>query len=260
MAALAETSASFLISDSPINSTMRLPSLATTLISLDQNRRQDQATHIDREPRTEREQLLIAELDEKAHVISLQKMVMQGMQAQTVLHAMYVEGLRGQLQGKEEKKAQGQERGRINTDGMPKILTNNDLFQCVQEGHKTRIAAEEAAANRKDKKTRCLKAVGIWKVREVDRKERNSTLKSQWTVEVRRWEVERDSAKFDQRKAHWTKPKMPTMEKAVPRPKVSDFEQESEASDDDRRKDDEEDGGTNSDGDEMEESDGNDSD
>ncbi|PPQ84432.1 hypothetical protein CVT25_011259 [Psilocybe cyanescens] len=46
--------------------------------------------------------------------------------------------------------------------------------------------------------------------------------------EVKRWEAERDSARCDQRKARWTKPKMLAIEKATPKPKIADFEEESE--------------------------------
>jgi hypothetical protein len=63
----------------------------------------------------------------------------------------------------------------------------------------------------------------VLKVREMDRKERNDALKAEWVKDVKRWEVERDSAKFDRRKARWTKPKMPAMEKGDPKPKVADF-------------------------------------
>ena len=45
---------------------------------------------------------------------------------------------------------------------------------------------------------------------------------------MRRWEVERNSAKCERRKARWTKPKMPVTEKMIPKPKVADFEEESE--------------------------------
>jgi hypothetical protein len=145
-----------------------------------------------------------------------------------VLHAVYVEDLRGQLQGKEEKKAQGKNKGRINTDGQPKILTQDKIFNAVVKAHEERDAAKEATTKRKDAKTKYVEAVAVWKVREMDRKERNSALKSGWINEVRRWEAERDSAKYDQRKPRWTKPKMPAMEKAVPKPKVADFEEESE--------------------------------
>ena len=84
----------------------------------------------------------------------------------------------------------------------------------------------------------------------MDRKERNSTLKSGWMKEVTRWEAERDSAKYDQRKPRWTKPKMLAMEKAVTKPKI---EEESDADEEIDREDEEEDdeGMGNTDGGEI---------
>lgn len=62
----------------------------------------------------------------------------------------------------------------------------------------------------------------------MDRKERNSVLKSEWEKEVGKWEVEKNSAKCDRRKPRWTKPKMQPIEKLIPKPKVADFAEERE--------------------------------
>ena len=74
--------------------------------------------------------------------------------------------MRGQLQGDEEKKARGQDRGRINMDGLPKILTQDTIFDRVVKAHAERGAVKNAAAKRKDAKTKYTEAVGVWKVRE----------------------------------------------------------------------------------------------
>jgi hypothetical protein len=70
-------------------------------------------------------------------------------------------------------------------------------------------------------------------VREVDRKEQNGKVKAGWVKEVEKWGVERDSARNERRKPGWNKPKMPSMKKALPKPKVSDFVGESDEEDDD---------------------------
>ena len=62
-------------------------------------------------------------------------------------------------------------------------------------------------------------------------------LKEEWVVDVRKWEVERDAAKYEQRKPRWTKPKMPSMEKAIVKPKISDFEMENTDDEDNEDKD-----------------------
>ena len=61
--------------------------------------------------------------------------------------------------------------------------------------------------------------------------------------EVENWGVEKDSAKTDHRKPRWNKPKMPSMEKALPKPKLCDFAEESK----EEEENDEADNGENSD-------------
>ena len=48
-------------------------------------------------------------------------------------------------------------------------------------------------------------------------------LKGEWEEEVRKWNVERDSAKLEHQKPRWTKPNMPPMEKAHGKPLHTDF-------------------------------------
>ena len=124
---LASTSAGFLVSNSPLASSSHLPSLQTFKISPDHNR----DLLLDTPPATEREQLLMKALEERNRHISYQKQVIGGLQAQTILHSAHVEDLRGQLQGNEEKKDQRQNRGRINMDGKPKILTQDESLMVL---------------------------------------------------------------------------------------------------------------------------------
>jgi len=48
-------------------------------------------------------------------------------------------------------------------------------------------------------------------------------LKNGWDKDVKKWTVEQDNAKHDRCKPRWTKPKMPTMEKAPCKPLLADF-------------------------------------
>ena len=74
----------------------------------------------------------------------------------------------------------------------------------------------------------------VWKVREMDQKGHNAELKGKWEEEVKKWGIERDNAKTDHRKPRWTKPKMPSMEKALRKPLLADFAvQDSESDEDD---------------------------
>ena len=114
LASLATTSASFLVLDSPILSTSKLPPILTTLMS--PPTRQDTMI-LDAEPSTELEAKLQEALCTSNAIIEAQKKIMGGMQAQTVLQSIYLEGVQGQLQAQEVKKAKKRKTGKINMDG-----------------------------------------------------------------------------------------------------------------------------------------------
>ena len=188
--ALASTSASFLVSDSPIASTSRLPPVHTFIISPNVHPKSAIDLSMESEPLTERETLLMAALNDSYQCNIRQKEIMIGMQAQSLLQALYVENVRIQLQTQEEKKDGGKRKGCINMDGKAKILTQDDIFKAVVEGQTARDAAKDALLKRKDAKERYSDAVGVWKVREMDRREKNTLDKEGWKTEVKKWEVE----------------------------------------------------------------------
>lgn len=157
----------------------------------------------------------MATLKEWNTQILTQKHAICALQVQTILHSAYVEDLRGQLEGKEQKKAHAKDRGRINTDGL-QILTQDDIFNCVQQAHEHCDAIQNAATRWKDAKS-------IWNVREADRKERNKGLTTEWKRETKKWEDEQNRARCEQKKPHWNKPKKPAMEKAIMKLKLADF-------------------------------------
>ncbi|KAH9173140.1 hypothetical protein EDB89DRAFT_1850569 [Lactarius sanguifluus] len=237
LASLAMTSASFLVSASPIRSDMALPPLFTTTITPPT---QQDAMLLDVEPSNEFEAQLQAALHTSNRVVAMQKQVMVGMQAQTVLQSMYLEGVRGQLQAQEEKKIKKRKTGKINMDGRAKILTQDDIIEGVKEWQDGQDKAVEEAASKKKAREHWQYnlAMDVWKVREMDQKERNAKLKGGWEDDVRKWGIERDSAKQEHRKPKWTKPKMPPLEKAIHKPLVADFVTQGFESD----KDDEDDG------------------
>ncbi|KAI9445811.1 hypothetical protein BJY52DRAFT_1127986 [Lactarius psammicola] len=164
---------------------------------------------------------------------------MAGMQAQTVLQSMYLEGVRGQLQAQEEKKIKKRKTGKINMDGRAKILTQGDIIEGVKEWQDSQDKAVEETALKKKAREQYSLAMDIWKVREMDRKEQNAKLKGGWEDKVREW----DSAKLEHRKPRWTRPKMPPLEKAIHKPLLADFvTQGSESDEDDEDNGDENDG------------------
>lgn len=180
---------------------------------------------------------------------------MTEMQAETIFQCVYVQRVRGQLQGQEEKKGKSAQTGQLpNTkDGKAKVLTQDEILDGVKASHEARDAAKEALSKRKDAKEQYTQAMGEWKVRKIDVKERNDGTQTAWKQDVKWWELERDSAKFDRQKPRWMKPKKPLGEKVPPKPKVSNFVDKSEEEggmdnmDDDKNED-------------RENSDGNDSD
>jgi hypothetical protein len=122
---------------------------------------------LDIEPRTMHEGQLQAALQASNDVITLQKQVMAGMQAQMVLQSMYLEGVQGQLQAQEEKKLKKRKTGKINMDGHAKILTQDDIIDGVKEWQDCQDkAVEDAASKKKGKRAvqhgnRCLEIVGV---------------------------------------------------------------------------------------------------
>jgi hypothetical protein len=127
---------------------------------------------------------MLSEALQSHQVAALQKEVMIRMQAQTILHSMYIEDIRGQLQGKEEKKKKGIQTSRINMDGRAKVLTQDEVFEAVWNSQAAQDAAKEASSKRKDTKERYSEAMEVWRVREMDRKARNGEVKAGWVREV----------------------------------------------------------------------------
>ena len=197
LASLATTSASFLVSDSPIQASSALPHLFTSIITPPPTYN---ATIFDTKPITEYKAQLQEVLCAKNKVITLQKQMMVGMQAQTVLQSMYLKGIRGQLQAQEEKKSKKQKTGKINMDGHVKILTQDSIIEGVKEWQDHEDKVVEETALRKKVKEQYNAVMNVWKVQELDRKKQNVQIKGGWEDEVRRWSVEQNDAKHNRHK------------------------------------------------------------
>ena len=79
----------------------------------------------------------MAALAERNCHSSYQKQVIGELQTQTVRSA-HVEDLKEQLQGSEVKKARGQNRGRINMVGKPKILAQDEILNAIVKANADR--------------------------------------------------------------------------------------------------------------------------
>ncbi|KAJ3861408.1 hypothetical protein EV359DRAFT_84369 [Lentinula novae-zelandiae] len=206
---LSSTSALFLVSSSPIRSTSHLPQLTTTLISPPRNRDAQLLAH---KPKTEYEARLQVALLRSNNQINLQNETLRAMQAQNILQNWYAKEIRGQLEYKEEK-ANTKKSTRLHVDGCAKLLTS-DKFTTLVEQASTKKAKEAAELSRKRD------------ARSVEGK--NEQILAEWEASVQEWEVERDLARTERRKAAWTKPLKPTyasgmLLKPPPKPKLSDF-------------------------------------
>ncbi|KAH9011183.1 hypothetical protein EDB83DRAFT_2322262 [Lactarius deliciosus] len=210
LASLAMTSASFLVSASPIWSDMALPPLFTTTITPPTQR---DAMLLDVKPSNEFEAQLQAALHTSNMVVARQNPCI--------------------LKAQEEKKMKKRKTGKINMDGQAKILTQDDIIEGVKEWQDGQDKAVEEAASKKKAREQYNLAMDVWKVQEMDRKERNVKLKGGWEDDMRKWGIERDSAKQEHRKPKWTKPKMPPLEKAIHKPLVADFVTQGFESDED---------------------------
>ncbi|THU98320.1 hypothetical protein K435DRAFT_609342, partial [Dendrothele bispora CBS 962.96] len=81
------------------------------------------------------------------------KQLATGAQASAVLANAYVGRVFTQLQEAEERRKKPKKKGRLNGDGMPKLLTGDDFFNKVLEHD----AIQEAATKKKETRADVLK-------------------------------------------------------------------------------------------------------
>ncbi|KAF9007689.1 hypothetical protein BDZ89DRAFT_898224, partial [Hymenopellis radicata] len=215
LSALASSSASYMVSSSPITSGRQPPEFSTSMIS-PQKRRYEEL--LDAEPRTETEAKLQTALRESEERAERYKKRMRGMQATTVIQNTYVRRTHAQLQEQEEKKKRPKKKSRKFGDGLAKLVTGDTFYQTVVEHEQA--AEEETAAKeaRADVKTDYQEAIAIWTRNEEKRVARVNKKKADHREAVKEWERERNAAKSESRKARWTKPKLGPIEKQRPKP------------------------------------------
>ena len=96
-------------------------------------------------------------------VNEIQKSVMSGMQATTVLQHSYVQRVQGQLEADEEWRKKTKKSGKLNMDGRPKLLTQDEIFQGVEDWHKAREEEVEAGLKKKEVKAKYDATCEAWK-------------------------------------------------------------------------------------------------
>ncbi|KAG9101529.1 hypothetical protein FS749_006099 [Ceratobasidium sp. UAMH 11750] len=136
--------------------------------------------------------------------------------AQMALQSLYCTRLRGQLAGKQD--SQKQKHGRLLGDGMPVVLTSDELHRRAveqqeqkQREHEHREAVAEAKRQHKE-------ATERWKEKDNERIKRNQERAERWKDDVNAWNTEKEFAKLEKRKPRWLKPSKPKVEKGSPKP------------------------------------------
>jgi hypothetical protein len=213
--ALESTSASFLMSGSPLKSTSRLPPFRPFTISpFKQSRYHDL---LDKPPMTAREQELQNALIESESRDSNRKHAMISMQAGVVLQDLYVAQAREQLEEHEQRKKK-KKSNRLFGDGLPKLLDDDVFFNKVTEHEAEKKRKADAKEDRRLLREAHATSLAEWKKQEDERKEKNKETRLVYQQAVQAWEAERDLAKLQHRKAGWTKPKQGIILKPLPRP------------------------------------------
>jgi hypothetical protein len=129
----------------------------------------------------------------------------------------------GQLEGDEDQHKKIKKGGKLNMDGCLKLLTQDEIFKGIEDWHKACDEEAEAELKKKEVKVKYDATCETWKVLEVQQKVRNNALLKEWEKDMRKWQEERESTKYDHQRPRWKKPRKPKVEKMIPKPKKANF-------------------------------------
>ncbi|KAG2154334.1 uncharacterized protein EDB93DRAFT_1248136 [Suillus bovinus] len=119
----------------------------------------------------------------------------------------------------EKKGCQDSDNIKLNGDGMPRLLTSDEVFEKVvqyQEHQQAKAAKKETRKAAREARTQ---EMTVWIQEDEARKNRNKAKTEQWKVAVKEWEAEQVLAKQEKRKPRWKKPVRGPLEKPCPKPK-----------------------------------------
>ena len=230
---LASTEAQFLVSQSPIKSSSKLPEMSTAEISpVKKHAPTPKAKDLDLltvKVKTQLERQLQDELVVKEARIKYLKGYVLQLQSQMILQRVYCARVRRQLKAKEKKVEKKEKKGgRLMGDGDGKLLTGSAFFGLVDEYEAARdneVAAKEA---RKQRRLDYETELEEWNNQEEARIRRNEDGVIRWEAAVDDWKARKQAAKSARKKVkEWEKenpkPKKTDpefYEKATPRPKM----------------------------------------
>lgn len=214
---LASSSASFLISSSPIRSTSNVPFMTyqfSTPPKLSSNL-------LESPPQSLKEHNLQVALRESRECEAYQRGMNVSLQSSLVLQDAHTKRLRAQL-GAQELRSKKKSSMKLVGDGLPRLLTGSEFLDRVTR-HKVMQDEREAEKDRRKKRKNDMESeladeVGEWEREERERKANNDAALAQWHTEVAGWEIERDQAKASHRRPMWMKPKRPILARGRPKP------------------------------------------
>jgi hypothetical protein len=201
---LSSTSAAFLVSSSPIQSTSAPPAFQPSTISPFRSSRY--ADLLARPVTTAHEQSLHDALIESEARDTTRKECMVGMQAGVVLANIYSSRVQSQLQAREEKK-NNKGKKRLMGDGKAKFFSGDDFYAMCVEDERQRAEGEAEAAERKSRRESHVVALAAWKKDCDGIRDRNREKKMKYDAAMVDWEAEKVAAKLEQRRPGWQKPK-----------------------------------------------------
>jgi hypothetical protein len=201
---LFSTSAAFLVSSSPIQSTSVPPIFQPSTISPFKS---SQYTDLLAQPMmTAHEQRLHDALIESETRDMVRKECMVGMQAGVVLANIYSSCMQGQLQVREEKK-KNKGKKRLMGDGKAKFFLGDEFYAMYVEDERQCAEGEAEAAERKSQRESHVAALAAWKKDCDGIRDRNREKKTEYEAAVIEWEAEKAATKLERRRPGWPKPK-----------------------------------------------------
>ncbi|TBU37395.1 hypothetical protein BD309DRAFT_876561 [Dichomitus squalens] len=141
------------------------------------------------------------------------------MQAAVVLQGTFVGRVQERMQKQDERKGMKKSQ-QLMGDGLPKLLSADVFYNTVVDQESTQDQKEADKAERKTERQRYGKEMGQWKQLAEERNTRVAAQSERYKQAVAGWERERASARTEQRKIGWEKPKKGRVEPVPSKPKL----------------------------------------
>ncbi|KIK93751.1 hypothetical protein PAXRUDRAFT_46480, partial [Paxillus rubicundulus Ve08.2h10] len=166
---LASTSASFLVEKTPLNSSHHLPTYVPSPVTPTRKRKHEL---LDEEPKNDKEHAYQTALHESYSREAQYKSALFGMQSTVILQSMYCDRVSEQLAAQEESQRK-KKKGQLNGDGLPRLLTGDQFYECVVEHQKNTEEEKIVQKNRRKQREEQARLMTAWKEVDEEQKRRN---------------------------------------------------------------------------------------